>query len=82
MSDIIRYERKSYDVRDHRCIGRACLRLHPVQIRGLTMSGSRGTGKYAYECVQRFYWGCPEEGDARLEYDKSLAAKRRKEGYK
>jgi len=69
----------SYHVRDGGCIGRSCLNLHPVAIRGTTAGGTRFTGRWAHECAQRYHHGCPQPIP---EYDSKLAAKRRKSGFK
>lgn len=66
-----------YDVRDADCIGRPCLRLHPIAVRGATGSGSRATGRFTYECGHRAYHGCP---DPRPEADPGLTRQRRAEG--
>ena len=73
----IRYEGKEYDVVDRHCLGRECLRLHPVMVRGSTDSGTRNTGVEAGECVRRFRWGCPEP---KPDPDRQTAALRRQAG--
>ena len=80
MSFRIRYKGDVYFVRDQNCIGRKCLRLHPIDIRGHTSYGSRSTGRKAYECARRYHFGCPDNADDI--YDKDLVSERRKEGYK
>ena len=67
-------ERRNYDVRDGDCIGRWCLNLHPIDVRGGTASGSRYTGRQIYECAQRAYHGCPLPAP---EYEPDLARDRR-----
>ena len=73
----VRDDRKKYDVRDKDCLGRTCLRLYPIDIRGATSYGSRSTGRKAYECSCRYHFGCPR---VLPEFDKNLARERRKEG--
>lgn len=53
-------ERRNYDVKDLDCIGRECLNLHRIQVRGATNSGSAFTGRFTYECGRRAYHGCPK----------------------
>ena len=67
-----------YDVKDRECIGRPCLNLHPVSIRGATTSGSRFVG-YRYCCARRDYHGCPVPIPP---FDQALAQERRQEGYR
>ena len=74
----VKGDRNLYAVRDRECIGRACLRLHPIEVRGATSSGSRSTGRYTYECGERHYRGCPKEPDSA--FSKVRAALRRNEG--
>lgn len=71
-------DRHRYDVLDDKCIGRRCLRVHPIQIRGATASGSRFAG-YHYACAERSYNGCPQPIPA---FDRELAKERRKQGMK
>ena len=67
-----------YAVKDSKCIGRPCLNLHPVQVMGAAgSSGLRSTGRYRYCCGRRDYHGCPQPIP---EFDKRLAAERRKGG--
>ena len=54
----IKGDKNPYDVKNRLCIGRPCLKLHPIQIRGATSSGSRFVG-YRYGCGTRDYNGCP-----------------------
>lgn len=68
----------AYQVRDANCIGRPCLNLHPTAIRGATNSGSRFSG-WKHTCARRDYYGCPQPIP---EFDRKLAAERRKEGYR
>ena len=72
-----RGDRQAYDVKDADCLGRSCLRLHPIQVRGATMSGSRNTGGYHYGCAERNYYGCPQPIP---EPDKEIARARRSDG--
>lgn len=74
----IKGDKNPYDVKDRLCIGRPCLKLHPIQIRGATSSGSRFVG-YRYGCGTRDYNGCPLPVP---NYDRKLAAQRKKEGLK
>ena len=73
----VRADRKKYDVLEKECLGRTCLRLYPIDIRGATSSGSRNTGRKAYECAYRYHFGCPRDLP---EFNKDLARERRKEG--
>lgn len=72
----IKGDKHRYDVRAKECIGMPCLNVHQVSSRAPTMSGSRLVG-YRYCCARRDYDGCP---NPLPEYDKALAAERRKEG--
>ena len=67
---------KRYDVRDKLCIGRDCLRLHDVAIRGATSYGSRTSG-YRSCCARREYGGCPSPLPA---FDRHLASVQRFSG--
>ena len=66
-----------YEVRDRECIGRSCLNLHPIQVRGATASGSRFTGRYRHACGRRDHHGCPNPTP---DFDPELAKGRRREG--
>ena len=74
----IKGDPKPYDVKDRDCIGRPCLNLHPVSIRGATSSGSRLVG-YRNCCARRDYQGCPAPIPP---FQKELAQERKQEGYK
>ena len=78
MAAVIRLkgDRSRYDVRDRQCIGRECLNVHRVSVRGATASGSRLVG-YRDCCARRDYHGCPQPLPS---YERAIAAKRRKEG--
>ena len=67
-----------YDVRDQDCLGMTCLRLYPIQVRGATTSGSRSTGRMAYECAERYVRGCPRDAEAVPE----TARARKEAGYR
>ena len=72
----IKGEKQAYEVRDRNCIGRSCLNLHPIAIRGATNSGSRFSG-WRYGCARRDYYGCPQPAP---DFDRKLAAERRNQG--
>ena len=74
----IKGDPNSYDVKDHDCIGRPCLNLHAVSIRGATTSGSRLVG-YRHCCARRDYYGCPNPVPPS---EKPIARERQKQGYK
>ena len=74
----IKGDSNPYDVKDRDCIGRPCLNLHPVSIRGATTSGSRFVG-YRYCCARRDYQGCPVPIPPS---EPELAKERRHEGYR
>ena len=74
----IKGDKELYDVRDRHCIGRSCLNLHPIQIRGATSSGSRFVG-YRYACGRREYNGCPQPLP---QHDRNLAKQRQADGMK
>ena len=79
MSTIIISDKTHYLVRDPNCIGRPCLNIHRISIRGATgASGSRFVG-YRDCCARRDYYGCPSPIP---EFDKKLAAERKKNGMK
>ena len=75
----VKAEKQEYMVRDAQCIGRECLRLHPVAARGATSSGSRSAGYNHYECARRCHFGCPTPIP---EASKALAKARQADGYK
>ena len=75
----IKGDKHRYNVKDDACIGRPCLALHPVQVRGATSSGSRNTGAVRHECGRRAYHGCPQPLPA---FDKELAAEHKRQGMK
>ena len=78
MSIRIKGDPHEYAVKDRECIGRPCLTLHPMQVRGATGGGgSRFTGRYRYGCGRRDYHGCP---DPIPDFDAELAKERQKEG--
>ena len=74
----IKGDPNKYDVKDEQCIGRECLKLHPVSVRAPTNSGSRLAG-YPHCCARREFENCPSPIP---EFDRKLAAERRKEGLK
>ena len=74
----IKGDQHRYDVRDQQCIGRECLNLHAVAMRSPTTSGTRLTG-YTHCCARREYHNCPNPVP---EFDRKLAAQRRKDGMK
>ena len=74
----IKGDKELYDVRDRHCIGRSCLKLHPIQIRGATPSGSRFIG-YRHACARRDYDGCPQPIP---QYDRTLTKQRQADGMK
>lgn len=73
----IKGDKHHYDVKDKDCIGRPCLRVHPVQTLAPVASGYRSTGHTRYVCAERDYNGCPQPNPP---FDKALAAQRRREG--
>ena len=76
MSIRIKGDPHVYEVKDRQCIGRGCLALHPIQVRGATSSGSRSTGRYRYACGRRDYHGCPQPIP---EFNPELAKQRQRE---
>ena len=73
---LVKNEGETYAVRDRDCIGRDCLKIHAVAIRGNTSHGSRTAG-YINCCAQREKFGCPYPVPA---HDKTLAASRKQAG--
>lgn len=51
---------QGYDCRDKDCPKRPCWSPGNYQHRGATSSGSRNTGAYSKECMERAYRGCPQ----------------------
>ena len=76
---IIIHEKTKYEVRDKQCIGRPCLNIHRVSVRSAI--GSSGTRFLGYRdcCAHREYYSCPSPIP---EFDRKLAAGRRKRGMK
>ena len=75
----IKGDKAKYDVRSKDCIGLPCLKLHAVSIRSAMSSGGSRLAGYRHCCARREYENCPQPIP---EFDKALAAQRRKEGYK
>ena len=73
----IKGDKHEWEVLDRYCIGRECLKLHPIQARGAIGSGTRFAGYYHYGCATRNCYGCPMPIPP---YDSQLAAKNRSEG--
>lgn len=70
-------DKRRYDVYDADCIGRSCLRIHEVVIRGSYMDGSSREIDRRACCARREGFGCPMPTP---EFDKELAAERRAAG--
>ena len=51
---------KGFDCRDSDCPLRWCWSPGNYEHRGATSAGSRNTGSYSKECMERAYRGCPQ----------------------
>lgn len=51
---------KGFDCRDAQCPKRWCWAPGRFEHRGATLSGSRNTGTFSSECLNRAYRGCPQ----------------------
>lgn len=77
-----RMKRQWATVRDSRCLGRPCLRVHSVAVRAAAGGGTRTAG-YRFTCAEWDYRGCPPEAcEPNDNYDSALAKERRKAGWK